>query len=126
MSPKFILKEDMVIKIPGMTKEIKLFDKGRIFEANENGEYTIDLMGGTQILTEDKMREATDQDGNLLFDVFQEELVVEQDLDIIVEEIPDDDDEQVKRWRIQLDVTTTRKKLKEIEKFVNENVKKLL
>jgi hypothetical protein len=125
MNPKFILKEDMVIKIPGMTKDIKLFDKGKIFESNENNEYVIEMMGGTQILTEDKMREAVDQDGNLLFDIVQEE-PVEQDLDIIVEEIPDDDDEQVKRWRIQLDVTTTRKKLKEIEKFVNENVKKLL
>lgn len=125
MNPKFILKEDMVIKIPGMTKEIKLFDKGKIFESNENNEYVIEMMGGTQVLTEDKMREAVDQDGNLLFDIVHEE-VVEQDLDIIVEEIPDDDDEQVKRWRIQLDVTTTRKKLKEIEKFVNENVRKLL
>lgn len=124
MNPKFILKEDMVIKIPGI-KDIKIFDKGKIFESNENGEYIIEMMGGTQVLTEYKMREAVDQNGNLLFDIVQEELV-DQDLDIIVEEIPDDDDEQVKRWRIQLDVTTTRKKLKEIERFVNDNVKKLL
>jgi hypothetical protein len=125
MNPKFILKENMVIKIPGMTKEIKLFEKGKVFESNENGEYVIDSMGSQNILSIDGMREAVDQEGKVLFDEIKSE-VVEQDLDIIVEEIPDDDDEQVKRWRIQLDVTTTRKKLKEIEKFVNDNVKKLL
>jgi hypothetical protein len=125
MSPKFILREDMSIKIPGMINEIKLFDKGRLFEADEDGKYTIESMGNKSLLTEKEMREAADQNGNILFDVFEEE-IIDQDLDIIVEEIPDDDENLSKKWRIQLDVTTTRKKLKEIEKMINENVKKIL
>lgn len=73
------------------------------------------------ILDEEEMRLANDN-GELLFDEIQEK----EDLNLIIEEAPDGDDEQVKRWRIQLDVTTTRKKLKEIEKIFNEKVKEIL
>jgi hypothetical protein len=73
------------------------------------------------ILDEGKMRLATDGDG-LLFEAIDES----PDLEIIIEEVPDDDDILVRNWRIQLDVKTTRKKLKEIEKIINEKVKPLL
>ena len=66
--------------------------------------------GGKMLLDEEEMRAANDN-GELLFDEVQEK----EELNIIIEEVPEDDDTQVKRWRIQLDVTTTRKKLKEIE-----------
>lgn len=128
MSPKFLLKEDMVIKIDvaGTKKEIRLFDKGKVFEANEKGEYILESMAGTSILTEDSMRTQTDPyTGEILFDVIEDKKP-EQKLEFVIEEVPEDDDNQEKRWRIQLDVTTTRKKLKEIETFMNENIKKLL
>ena len=59
------------------------------------------------------------------FDIL-EEVIEDNDLEIIIEEIPEDDDILVRNWRIQLDVKTTRKKLKEIEKAVNEHIKPLL
>ncbi len=131
MGPKFILKEDMIIKleIANSKKEIKLLDMGTTFEANENGEYIIETIAGKTILREDGMRVLKDiSNSKLLFDVIEEEKEAEnqQEVEIVIEEIPDDDDEHSKRWRIQLDVTTTRKKLKEIERFINENIKKLL
>ncbi len=72
------------------------------------------------ILDENQMVSANDN-GVILFDPIEDR----QDIEIIIEQIPDDDDELVRRWRIQLDVTTTRKKLKEIEKIINEKVKPL-
>jgi hypothetical protein len=57
------------------------------------------------------------------FEILKEEV---EDFDIIIEEIPDDDDILVRNWRIQLDVKTTRKKLKEVEKIINEHVKPIL
>jgi hypothetical protein len=38
----------------------------------------------------------------------------------------DDDEEIIKNWRIQLDVKTSRRKLKEIEKIINQKVKEIL
>jgi len=43
-----------------------------------------------------------------------------------VEEIPDSEEYVVKNWRIQLDVKTTRAKLREVEKIINEMVKPIL
>ena len=56
------------------------------------------------------------------------EKIIEKDneIEIIIEEIPDDDDILVRNWRIQLDVKTTRKKLKEIQKIIEEKVKPLI
>ena len=123
MLPKFKLVKDLTINIAGL-KEIKIADKGTVYEANEEGKYIIESLGSSSVMGLDDIRNAKDSDGNLLFEEIVENK--EQEIEIIVEEIPEDDDEQVKRWRIQLDVNTTRKKLKEIEKFINENIKKLL
>jgi tagaturonate reductase len=48
------------------------------------------------------------------------------DLEIIIEEVPDDDDILVRNWRIQLDVKTTRKKLKEVQRIIEDYVKPIL
>ena len=37
-----------------------------------------------------------------------------------------DEVEEVKKWRIQLDVNTTQSKLKEIQKFIQENISDML
>lgn len=75
------------------------------------------------IFSEEEMRSANNGDQNiLLYDIIE----YKEDIEIVIEQIPDNDDELVRRWRIQLDVTTTRKKLKEIEKIVNEKVREIL
>ena len=50
----------------------------------------------------------------------------QDDFEIIIEEIPDDDDILVRNWRIQIDVKTTRKKLKEVQRIIEEYVKPIL
>lgn len=57
-------------------------------------------------------------------DILEE--IKENDLEIIIEEIPDDDDNLVRNWRIQLDVKTTRKKLKEFENKFRESINNTL
>lgn len=114
---KFRLKEDWIHESTflGQKTTKKMYEKGHIFEP-EDGVYKILSYTGEFIqLTEDEMRK---------FDLLEE--VIENDLEIVIEEIPEDDDILVRNWRIQLDVKTTRKKLKEIEKAVNEHIKPLL
>jgi len=131
-TPKFILKEDWYLEtdILGIKNKTLIFTKGQEFKSNTEGTYEITYggwsentpnVGGRMILSEEDMRLANNE-GTLLFDYLEPK----EDIEIIVEQIPDNDDELVRRWRIQLDVTTTRKKLKEIEKIVNEKVKEIL
>jgi hypothetical protein len=123
--PKFILKEDWYIEtklLNQVTKEL-VFEKGHIFET-ETGLYDIVWTGGKMSLTEKMMRESQDENKNSMF----EEIPVEpkQELKFEVQELTEDEDLEVKRYRIQLDVTTNRKKLREIEKIINEMVKPIL
>jgi len=60
------------------------------------------------------------------FDIFEELKDESDDFEIIIEEIPEDDDILVRNWRIQLDVKTTRKKLKEVQRIIEEQVKPIL
>ena len=57
---------------------------------------------------------------------FEEVLEKKKDLNFIVEEVPDEEDLEVKRFRIQLDVTTNRKKLQEIENFMRKTLEEML
>ena len=123
--PKFLLKEDWYIEtklLNQVTKEL-VFEKGHIFES-ENGIYDIVWSGGKMSLTEKMMREAEDENKNPMF----EETIVEvrEEVKMTVEEIPDSEEYAVKNWRIQLDVKTTRAKLREVEKIINEMVKPIL
>jgi hypothetical protein len=123
--PKFILKEDWHIEtklLNQITKEL-VFEKGQIFES-ETGIYDIVWSGGKMSLTEKMMREAQDEDKNLMFEEIPVE--VKEEVKMTVEEIPDSEEYAVKNWRIQLDVKTTRAKLREVEKIINEMVKPIL
>ena len=85
---------------------------------SENGIYKIiDHTGEITELDESQMKS---------FDIFEEIKEESDDFEIIIEEIPEDDDILVRNWRIQLDVKTTRKKLKEIQKIVEEQIKPIL
>jgi len=123
--PKFLLKEDWYIEtklLSQVTKEL-VFEKGHVFES-ENGIYDIVWSGGKMSLTEKMMKEAQDEDKNSMFEEIPVE--VKEEVKMTVEEIPDSEEYAVKNWRIQLDVKTTRAKLREVEKIINEMVKPIL
>jgi len=122
---KFLLKEDWYIEtklLNQVTKEL-VFEKGHIFES-ENGIYDIVWSGGKMSLTEKMMRESEDENKNPMFEEIPVE--VKEEVKMTVEEIPDSEEYAVKNWRIQLDVKTTRAKLREVEKIINEMVKPIL
>jgi len=123
--PKFLLKEDWYIEtklLNQVTKEL-VFEKDHIFES-ENGIYDIVWSGGKTSLTEKMMRESEDENKNPMFEEIPVE--VKEEVKMTVEEIPDSEEYAVKNWRIQLDVKTTRAKLREVEKIINEMVKPIL
>jgi hypothetical protein len=123
--PKFLLKEDWYIEtklLSQVNKEL-VFEKGHVFES-ENGIYDIVWSGGKMSLTEKMMRESEDENKNPMFEEIP--LEVKEEIKMTVEEIPDSEEYAVKNWRIQLDVKTTRAKLREVEKIINEMVKPIL
>jgi hypothetical protein len=116
---KFKLKEDWTYETTFLGKTVSkiLYKEGHIFESNSDGNYeVIQPTGEITLLTKEVMGDFT----------FLERLVEKSnDYEIIIEEISDDDDNLIRNWRIQLDVKTTRKKLKEFEKNFRESVKHL-
>ena len=48
------------------------------------------------------------------------------DLNIKTEELTEEEDTEIKRFRIQLDVTTNRKKLREIEIFMRKTLENMI
>lgn len=104
---KFKLKEDWYFG------KNKILSKGDILEPNNEYKYEISYLGNSMILSLDDIEE------NPIF-----EKISEINLDIM--EIPQDDEEKIGNWRIQLDVKTSRRKLKEIEKFIRNNINDML
>ena len=128
----FKLKKNWYLEtdILGIKNKTLIFTEGQIFKPTDIGEYHIihggwseenPTIGGRMILSEEEMRIANDN-GELLFD----EVKPSQELLIKIDEISEEDENVIKNWRIQLDVRTSRKKLKEIELIINEKVKPLL
>jgi hypothetical protein len=124
---KFRLIKDWYID--DFFEKTKIFENGHIFSPNENGEYHIIYggwseenknVGGRMILNKDAMKSLNDN-GELLF----EQIVEKKSIEITINENPKEDNE-IKRWRIQLDVNTTFNNLKKIETFLKENIDKLL
>lgn len=113
--------------------KFKLINKFTDFSGNEilkigdileptNDEYKIEWKGGSMTLDYNGVKEAK-QDSNILF----EEIVENKpELKLVIEEVPDDDENLIGNWRIQLDVKTTRKKLKEIERVFREVVSDII
>jgi hypothetical protein len=95
---------------------------GQIITANNEGVYEISYGEGISKnylnLTYDEIIDVK-QNGLKIFEEIKE------DLEIIIEELPEDDDVLVRNWRIQLDVKTTRKKLKEFEEKFRESIKSI-
>ena len=123
--PKFILKEDWYIEsklLNQVTKDL-VFEKGHMFET-ETGIYDIVWSGGKMSLSEKMMKDAQDDKKDLMFDEIPVE--IKEEVKMTVEEISDSEEHSIKNWRIQLDVKTTRSKLREVEKIINEMVKPIL
>ena len=116
MSVKFKLKEDWTYEVDfmGIKEKQILFAKGHIFEPNESGLYIIKLMNDIV-----KEWDLNDMRNNVKeMDYLLEEI---EDLTLNISEIQNEDDE-VKSWRIQLDIKTSFKNLKKIENFLRENI----
>ena len=106
-SMKFRLKKDWYVD--NFFDKVKIYDEGQIFTPNEDGNYSV--MGIDKVshfMKFDSMLNAKSPEGELLFDVINEE-----ELDLVIEEIQKDVDDEVKKWRIQLDVNTSLNKLKQ-------------
>ena len=101
--------------------KVKIYDAGHIFTPDESGNYHIKGVNETShFMTFDNMLNAKSED-DLLF-----EPISNESLNLVVEEMPINSDDEVKKWRIQLDVNTSLNKLKEIKKFLEENIPDLL
>jgi len=116
---KFKLTQEWIHESTFLGKKTskKLYEKGHIFEPENEIYKIIDHTGEIIELDESQMKS---------FDIFEEFKEESDDFEIIIEEIPEDDDILVRNWRIKLDVKTTKLKLREVEKIINEMVKPIL
>jgi hypothetical protein len=117
---KFKLKEDWTYETTFLGKTVSktLYKQGHIFEKNADEKYEIvQPTGEVAILSSEEMSE---------FEHLEKVVEKTDDFEIIIEEVPEDDDILVRNWRIQLDVKTTRKKLKEVQRIIEEQVKPIL
>lgn len=118
---KFKLKEDWIHESEFLGKKFtkKMYDKGHIFEPVDGKYEIVHHTGEILKLDEHQMR-------SIPLDIIEEVKEISDDFEIIIEEVPEDDDILVRSWRIQLDVKTTRKKLKEVQRIIEEYVKPIL
>jgi len=97
---------------------------GQIIEPNSEGIYEISYGEGiSKNYLNLSLEEVKSVKQNNVF-IFEE--IEESEVNIIIEELPDDDDILIRNWRIQFDVKTTKKKLKEFEKIFRESIENIL
>jgi hypothetical protein len=110
---KFRLIKDLITNTG--FEEIKLYDKGTIFTPNNEGNYEfVSNDGKIKIQSKEDLL-----DKKNLFEYLPE-------IELKVKELEIEEDDIVKNYRIQLDIKTSFRKLKEIEKFLKENVNEML
>jgi len=106
---KFLIKEDVIFF------NITVLSKDQVIEVDDV--YNIDKDGIKCPLTIE----------NILTDKrFKEIIEQKQELNFDVKEITEDEELEVKKFRIQLDVTTNLKKLREIENFMRKTLEEML
>lgn len=107
---KFRLKNDWKIKSDLFEDGVKtIFEKDHIFEPNESGNYLITSPIGSRELSVEEMKKS---------DKFE----MIKGYDMLVSKVDSSMDEEVNNWRIQLDVKTTKSKLKEAQKLIEKYV----
>jgi hypothetical protein len=92
-----------------------IFYGGHIFEPDENSLYVISSPVGTRTLSLEQMRE---------HDKFME--VKQHNMNITNTDDEVTNDEVVNNWRIQLDVKTTKSKLKEVQVLIEKHIYPIL
>lgn len=106
---KFLVKEDVTFFAT------TIFTKGETIELSDY--YNVDKgdikfpLGLAEILSDKR---------------FQEIVEPKQELNFEVQELTEDEELEVKKFRIQLDVLTNRKKLREIENFMRKTLEEML
>jgi hypothetical protein len=110
---KFRLIKDLITNTG--FEEIKLYDKGTIFTPNDEGNYEFTSPDGkTKIQSKEELL-----DKKNLFEYLPE-------IELKVEELEIDEIDKIKNYRIQLDIKTSLRKLREIEKFLKENINEMI
>ena len=121
---KFKLIEDWYID--DFFEKVKIYESGHVFSPSVDGEfkgkYIIEnpINKGRMVMDFDQMLNAKNGEKNLF------EPIDEQEIKLVVEEVPEDKDLEIKSWRIQLDVKTSLRNLKKIEAFIKENINQYL
>ena len=106
---KFLVKEDVTFFAT------TIFTKGENIELSDY--YNVDKgdikfpLGLAEILSDKR---------------FQEIVEPKQELNFEVQELTEDEELEVKKFRIQLDVVANRKKLREIENFMRKTLEEML
>lgn len=107
---KFRLIKDLVLN-NGLEEEV-ILKKGDVVLPNDKGEYFFDKLNKSYCI--DDLLSKKD-----MFEPIEE-------IDLVIKEIDENDDDKIGNWRIQLDVKTSRRKLREIEKFLRETISDML
>ncbi len=121
---KFKLIEDWYID--DFFEKVKIYESGHVFSPSVDGEfkgkYIIEnpINKGRMVMDFDQMLNAKNGEKSLF------EPIDEQEIKLVVEEVPEDKDLEIKSWRIQLDVKTSLRNLKKIEAFIKENINQYL
>lgn len=121
---KFKLIEDWYVD--DFFEKVKIYDAGHVFAPHVGGDldgkYVIEnrLNSGRMVMDFEQMLDAKSGDKKLF------EPVDEQEIELVVEEVKEDKDLEIKSWRIQLDVKTSLRNLKKIEAFIKENINQYL
>lgn len=106
---KFRLIKDLVLNT-GFEEEV-ILNKGEIIE-DINGEYFFTKLN--KVYTKEDLLAKPD-----IFELLPE-------IKLEIKEVDQDDEDKIGNWRIQLDVKTSRRKLKEIEIFLRETISEML
>ena len=106
---KFLIKEDVIFVNTTVLTKDEIIEVDDVYHIDKNGiKFPLTI---ENILTDKR---------------FQEIIEHKQELNFDVQEITEDEELEVKKFRIQLDVTTNRKKLREIENFMRKTLEEML
>lgn len=106
---KFIIKEDVIFFGTIIFSKDEIIEVDDVYNVDKNG---IKFPFSIKDIINDKR--------------FQEIVEQKQELNFDVQEIAEDEELEVKKFRIQLDITTNRKKLREIENFMRKTLEEML
>lgn len=106
---KFLIKEDVIFFGTNILSKDEIIEVDDVYNVDKNG---IKFPLSIKDILVDKR--------------FQEVLEPKQELNFEVQELTDEEELEVKKFRIQLDVVTNRKKLREIENFMRKTLEDML